>query len=111
MNQRTAKLSQKKATKSGESIKQLKREWQKTPKSKRGELRKAIISGLWAGKVREWQTRIKKIQKEAAQLLDVPFETYRDWCDGDSEPSKMGMLEVERRMREIEEEEMKKTKS
>ncbi len=61
-----------------------------------------MLSGLWGGKVRDWQKRCGLIQKEAANQLLVPFETYRDWCDGDGEPHDLSKFEIERRMKEIE---------
>lgn len=102
MNQRTSKLLRKVANESGESIIKIKREWHSTPRLKRGEVRASMIAGLWAGKLREWQKRCNLIQKQAADKLEVKFETYRDWHDGDGEPSALARIEVERRMKAIE---------
>lgn len=102
MNQRTVKLLRRFAIESGESFKTLKVQWHKTPRSRRAEVRAAMVAGLWAGKLRAWQKRCDLIQKEAADKLGVKFESYRDWCDGDGEPSKFARIEIERRMKAIE---------
>lgn len=104
MNGRTAKLLRKYALNSDEPLATVKREWYSTPHNKRGAVRAAMRSGLWAGTLRRWQLSVNLVQKQAAEKLEVPFETYRDWCDGDCEPSKLARAEIERRMERISDE-------
>lgn len=100
MNQRTSRLLQKYSTQSKQPLAQLKREWHDTPTKQRGKVRAQIVAALWGGKVRAWQKRHSLIRKEAAEVLGVAFETYRDWCDGDGEPNKLAKEMVEWRMAE-----------
>ena len=59
-----------------------------------------MMAGLWGGKLRAWQKRHGLYQKEAAEILGCPLQTYKDWCDGDSEPSKVSRNWIEHQMRQ-----------
>lgn len=107
VNARTAKLLRRYSTLSGEPIAAVKREWKGSTPSERRDARQAMLAGLWAGKVRAWQKRMEYIQKQAADALKVPFETYRDWCDGDHEPHKIAREAITQLMAKLEAEKIK----
>jgi len=47
-------------------------------------------------RLRKW--RWKRLQKEAAFDLGIPLRTFQSWEQGVRAPSKLSLVEVERRM-------------
>lgn len=111
MNQKTAKLMRKASQVAGASYDEAKEKWNGIPAYKRNEFRKraqevvdeAAPEASFHLRLLRWRVRNKLIQKEAAAILDVPFDTYRSWEYGANEPltpdkHKPDMQEIERRM-------------
>ena len=53
----------------------------------------------FAKKLRKW--RKKRVQKQAASDLGVPLRTFQSWEEGIRAPSKLALIEVERRMADV----------
>lgn len=88
MNSRTSKLLHSYARCSGTSLNDAKREWNRTPATKRGEVRTAMESGIWSSQLRDWRKQHKLLQKDAWDILQVPEHTYRGWEDMRRTPPK-----------------------
>ena len=56
----------------------------------------AGVQDLLAKRLRVW--RGKRRQKEAAAVLDLPLATYRKYEYGKRTPSKLALVELERRL-------------
>jgi hypothetical protein len=54
------------------------------------------VAEIFKDKLRRW--RGKRYQKEAADLLGIPFPSYRKYEYGKRTPNKLAMAELERRM-------------
>lgn len=79
MNARVPKLLRSYARSTGQSSSVVKREWNATPRNKRGEMRAAMESGLWAEELRGFRKTHNLLQKEACGFLAVPNDTWRNW--------------------------------
>ena len=86
MNSRTARLLRSYARHTNQPEAKVKQEWNRTPATKRGEVRAAMESGMWANELKEWRMQMGAksgvpwiSEKEAAAKLGVPYDTWRGW--------------------------------
>ncbi len=98
MNGKTAKAIRRFATKLGLPYAEAKKKWKQTPWPIRHIYRQQILQEIrdFAFRLKRW--RGHKTQKEAADLLGVPFDTYVNWEYSRNYPSGPTLAEIERRM-------------
>lgn len=105
MNQKTAKLIRKRASLEGHSYQASKKAWNDIPKPERADVRAQLkdrVESLapdksFRARLVNWRFRHGLRQKEAADILLTPFDTYRNWEYG-TIPSEPALREIERRM-------------
>lgn len=97
MNQRTAKLLRQFSLVSESSLAEIKRKWNAESGPRRKEVRNQMEAALFSTRLQTWRERDGLEQKEAAGILDVPFDTYQGWEYGKHAPTKIvirAVLEV-----------------
>lgn len=57
------------------------------------------MAELLADRLKRWRGPLR--QKEAAAKLDIPLPTYRKYENGKRTPAKLALVELERRMNQI----------
>lgn len=105
MNAKTAKLIRRFARVSGENYRTLKSRWNSESAPRRAEVRVQMEAQVWSTRCHEWRERMGVIAKEAADRLDVPFDTYRGWEKG-ATPARFVRNEISKRMGELLEEKL-----
>jgi DNA-binding transcriptional regulator YiaG len=98
MNARISKLLRSYARITEQPLSKVKREWLITPSDKRGEVADVMRCGVWSSQLRGWRKKCDLIQKEAADRLNVPIDTYRGWESMNSTPPKFVRMALERLM-------------
>jgi len=99
MNARTAKLLRSYARSSGITTKAAKREWLTTPKDKRGAVRAEMEANLWRRTLQEFRQRHNLQGKGAADVLHVPYDTWRAWESMKNTPPRWAMTALKTQMR------------
>lgn len=107
MNSRISKLLRSYAQSTGKPLRHVKREWNLTPRDKRGAVRSTIESGLWSEVLRGWREKENIIGKEAAALLGVGYDTYRSWESIRNTPSRFAQIALKNLMQKISDDRMK----
>jgi DNA-binding XRE family transcriptional regulator len=79
VNAKVSKLLKSYSRCTGEPLNDVKREWNSTPRNKRGAVRLSMESGIWSNQLRDWRKLHSLQQKEAADALTCPYDTYRSW--------------------------------
>lgn len=100
MNGRTARALRKFATITGLPYSEAKHYWNRSPRNVRATYRKQVLEeiGKFSEQLKMWRGELT--QKEAADKLGVPFETYRGWEYKKHFPSLLARAEVERRLKQ-----------
>jgi len=101
MNARTAKLLRSYSRSTGQPLKDAKREWLTTPRDQRGAVRDEMERNLWRRELQEFRKRHNLQGKEAASVLQVPYDTWRKWESMISTPHKFAMIALRLAMRDF----------
>jgi len=98
MNGKTAKAIRRFAALKGLPYANAKLLWKKTPRPVRAIYRHQIIQEIhdFAHQLKRWRGHLT--QKQAADKLDVPFDTYRNWEYRKNTPVSIVRLEIIKRM-------------
>lgn len=101
MNQRTVKLLRSYSRSTGQPLKDVKRDWLTTPSTGRGEVREQMTKSLWRKELQEFRTRHKLSGKEAADKLQVPYDTWRKWESMANTPQRFVQIALRAAMRDF----------
>lgn len=88
MNAKVFKLLRSYSRCSEIELTKVKQEWLSTPRSERGKVRTTMESGIWSNQLRDWQKQHGLLQKQAADKLNVPEDTYRGWMSMKRTPAR-----------------------
>lgn len=100
MNARTAKLLRAYARSTNQSLVSAKREWNATPRNKRGEVRAEMERSLWRKHLLEFKAKHKFVGKEACDALGIPHDTWRSWESMRKTPDKWARIALTTAMRD-----------
>jgi len=70
-----------------------------TPKNERGQVRSEMEKNLWRRQLQEFRQRHNLQGKEAANVLHVPYDTWRAWESMKTTPAKWVQIALNTVMR------------